>query len=63
MGGRLLPVEVKAAERVRPADARHIQSFRAEYPERSLLGLLLYTGNETYWLMDEVLAVPWWRVV
>ncbi|HEX6938253.1 MAG TPA: ATP-binding protein [Longimicrobiales bacterium] len=62
-GGRLLPIEVKAADRVRPADAWHLQSFRAEYPDRSLPGVLLYTGEETYWLTDDVLAVPWWRVV
>ncbi|HEY8481492.1 MAG TPA: DUF4143 domain-containing protein [Spirillospora sp.] len=62
-GGRLLPIEVKAADRVRPADARHLQSFRAEYPDRSLPGVLLYTGEETYWLTDDALAVPWWRVI
>ena len=62
-GARLLPIEVKAAVSVRPADARHLHSFRAEYPDRSLPGVLLYTGEETYWLTDEVLAVPWWRVV
>ena len=62
-GGRLLPIEVKAADRVRPADAQHLHSFRTEYPDRSLPGVLLYTGEETYWLTDDALAVPWWRVV
>ena len=62
-GRHLLPIEVKATPRVRPADARHLQSFRAEYPDRALPGLLIYTGEETYWLTEGVLAVPWWRVV
>ena len=62
-GAHLLPIEVKATASVRPADARHLHSFRAEYPDRSLPGVLLYTGEETYWLTDEALAVPWWRVV
>lgn len=62
-GRHLLPIEVKAAPRVRPADARHLRTFRAEYPDRALPGLLIYTGEETYWLTEDVLAVPWWRVV
>src|SRR5690606_24273054 len=62
-GGRLRPIEVQGADRSCPAGARHLHSFRAEYPDRSLPGVLLYTGEETYWLTDDVLAVPWWRVV
>src|SRR5690606_25538312 len=62
-GRHLLPLVVKAAPRVRPADARHLRTFRAEYPDRALPGLLIYTGKETYWLTEDVLAVPRRRVV
>jgi len=58
-----LPIDVKTSEPVRPAEARHVQSFRAAYPDHSLPWVLLYTGEETYWVTDEVLVVPWWRVV
>lgn len=38
------------------------KAYWAEYPE-SLPGLFLHAGEETAWLADGVLAVPWWRVV
>ena len=25
--------------------------------------LVLCTGEETFWIADRILAVPWWRVV
>lgn len=62
-GNRLLPVEVKATPRPRLADARALQSFRAEYAGQTRAGLLLHTGRETSWMADGVLAVPWWRVI
>jgi hypothetical protein len=61
--GRLLPIEVKASSGVRPKDARHLVTFRKEYPDRSGAGLLLYDGEEVFWLDEGVLAVPWWRVI
>lgn len=61
--GRLLPIEVKAAATVRPADARHLRTFRREYADRSRAALLLYDGDEVFWLSEGVLAVPWWRVM
>lgn len=61
-GDRLLPIEVKAAARVGPRDARHLVTFLNEYPE-ARGGLVLYAGEETFWLAKNVLATPWWRVV
>lgn len=61
--GSLLPIEVKASSRVRPSDARHLVSFRREYPDRSRHGLLLYDGDEVFHPVEGVLAVPWWRVM
>jgi predicted AAA+ superfamily ATPase len=61
--GRLLPIEVKATTRPRVADARHLRSFRAEYPDIARAGLLLHVGEETSWIAPGVLATPWWRVL
>ena len=61
--GRLLPIEVKASGRVSSRDARGIASFRAEYGNAVLGGLVLYAGDETMFVADKVLAAPWWRVV
>ena len=56
---RLLPVEIKAAARVRPSDTRGLEAFLDEYPELTDGGLLLYGGREVYPLTQRVLAVPW----
>lgn len=61
--GRLLPVEVKAATKPRLDDAKGLRSFRREYGKKSLPGLLLHGGAETFWMAEDVLAAPWWRVV
>jgi len=61
--GRLLPIEVKAASRVGHRDARHLRTFMDEYGAAVRGALLLYTGDEMFWLSERVLAVPWWRVV
>ncbi|MGB3053602.1 MAG: DUF4143 domain-containing protein, partial [Acidimicrobiales bacterium] len=59
---RLLPIEVKAAARVAPADARGLEAFLDEYPDLADGALLLHTGSETYPLTRRVLAAPWWAV-
>jgi len=61
--GRLLPIEVKTSSRVSSRDARGIASFRAEYGNAVLGGLVLYAGDETMFVADKVLAAPWWKVV
>jgi len=61
--GKLLPIEIKASTRVRMADARHLRTFMAEYPDTAAAALLLYDGQETFWLDHQVLAAPWHRVV
>jgi hypothetical protein len=61
--GKLLPVEVKATARPSLADARSLRAFREEYADIARCGLLLHTGQETAWLAEGVLAVPWWRVI
>ena len=59
----LLPIEVKNTPSVRMEDARHLITFLAEYPDKASAALLVHTGQDTYWLTDKVLAVPWSRVL
>ena len=61
--GRLLPIEVKAAANPGYADTRGIRAFRQGYSERCPGGLLLHGGEQTQWMSDRILAVPWWRVL
>lgn len=61
--GRLLPIEVKATSRPRLKDAAHLRAFRQEYGDAARVGLLLHTGDTVKWLLPDVLAVPWWRVI
>jgi predicted AAA+ superfamily ATPase len=59
---RLLPVAIKAAARVTPADAKRLEAFLDEYPDRTDGGLLLHGGADTFPLTRRVWAAPWWRV-
>jgi hypothetical protein len=59
----LLAIEVKATTRPRYEDARHLKTFRSEYGDAVKGALLLHCGNETFWLAEGVLAIPWWRVI
>ena len=61
--GGLLPVEVKADTRPGFADTRGLRAFREEYRDQFVGGLLLHGGSQTQWMSDEILAVPWWRVL
>ena len=56
-------MEVKAAASAGPGDARHLHTFLDEYSDMARRGILLYNGEETFWLTDRVLAAPWWRVL
>jgi predicted AAA+ superfamily ATPase len=62
-GRRLLPVEVKASARLSIGDARHLRTFMTEYARAAPAALLLYDGEETFWLDRGVLAAPWHRVI
>ena len=62
-GDRLLPVEVKAADRSRLRDAANLRAFHAEYGDRARAGLMLHTGTAVEWLTPKVLAAPWWKVL
>jgi uncharacterized protein len=59
---KLLAVEVKAGSAPGPRDVAHLKAFCAEYPE-ARGGVILHGGDESYWLGENILAVPWWRVM
>ena len=61
--GGLLPVEVKATPNPGHSDIRGLRAFREEYRDQFVGGLLLHGGSQTQWISDEILAVPWWRVL
>lgn len=60
---RWLPIEVKAQNTLAPKDAKGIEAFCQEYPEKAPRGLLLHTGTETFPLTRRALAAPWWQVL
>ena len=62
-GERLLPIEIKATTRPRLRDTANLRTFRNEYGERARAGILLHAGELLDWIVPDVLAVPWWRVL
>jgi len=62
-GRRLVGVEVKASASPTLRDARGLRAFLEEYPRAARGALVLHGGEETYWLDEKILAVPWWRVM
>ena len=59
----LVPIEVKSARTLRVSDARHLEVFLDEYPDRAEAGLLLHGGTDVHPLTDRVVAVPWHRLI
>jgi hypothetical protein len=58
LGKRLLPIEVKRANRVRLSDTAALQLFLEEYSKLAPFGVICYTGNEVIPFTDRILAVP-----
>lgn len=58
--GDLLGIEVKASTTPSPADFKHLKSFkeRIKLPEKSFIGIVLYTGNHIASFGDGMWAVP-----
>ncbi len=54
-----IPVEVKATARPRPADARHLEIFLDQHPERARRGLVVCRCPHPEQLTERVRAVPW----
>jgi predicted AAA+ superfamily ATPase len=61
--GKLLGIEVKATANPGYNDTKGLRLFLQEYQADALGGVLLYSGNETFWISEGVLAVPWWKII
>lgn len=62
-GRRLLPIEVKATPQPSTRDLASMTTFLVEHADRAPAGLLLYTGDSTFSIAKNIMAVPWWRVL
>ena len=60
--GRLLPVEVKAADAVGEAEARHLTAFRDRYPNTPR-GVLLSCDPRIRVVKPGIVGCPWWAVL
>jgi uncharacterized protein len=59
----LVGVEVKSGAQPTLRDITGLREFLNEYPRTARGGVVLHGGDESYWLDDRILAVPWWRVM
>jgi hypothetical protein len=60
---QLVGVEVKAGKQPTMRDIKGLRAFLAEHPRHARGGIVLHGGDESYWLDDKIIAVPWWRVM
>jgi predicted AAA+ superfamily ATPase len=56
--GKVFPIEVKAADRAKIDDVKHIQKFFKEYGKTVPHGLVLYNGSKLEEIADRIWAVP-----
>jgi predicted AAA+ superfamily ATPase len=56
---RLVDVEVKAAKQPGIRDISGLRTFLAEHPKQAFGGVVVHGGDESYWLDDRIVAVPW----
>lgn len=59
----LVGVEIKANGHPSLADVPGLRTFLTEHPKSARGGIVLHGGNDSYWLDEKILAVPWWRVM
>ncbi|HEX5420829.1 MAG TPA: DUF4143 domain-containing protein, partial [Gammaproteobacteria bacterium] len=60
---QLVGVEVKAGTHPSTRDIRGLRAFLEEYPRAARGGVVLHGGDESYWMDEKILAVPWWSVM
>ena len=62
-GETVMPVKLKSSRNIHIGDAKHLRTFQQQYKDVSRAGLLIHSGNKLQWITDDVLAVPWWRMI
>ena len=60
---QLVGIEVKAGAHPSTKDIQGLRSFLAEHPRQARGGVVVHGGDESYWLDEKIVAVPWWRVM
>lgn len=58
--GIILPIEVKATERVSYADGRNLEYFISEHKKTSSFGIIVYRGKDFKEIRTNIWAVPDW---
>ncbi len=61
--GRVMPIEVKSAERPGWREASGVRAFLDEYGDAAIGGLVLHGGSDVYPIAPRIIAAPWWRVI
>jgi uncharacterized protein len=62
-GGAVIPIEIKMTTQPSTNHIASLRAFLTEYSDRAVGGLLLHAGQDTFWIGEGILAVPWWRIV
>jgi predicted AAA+ superfamily ATPase len=60
--GETIPIEVKWTESPRESDARHLEQFLAEYPDRARRGYIICRCSEPRQITRQISALPWWLI-
>ena len=55
---RLLPIEIKAAKRVRLGDLKHLENFLADYPNLAPFGIVLHDVDHPHILTKRIIGMP-----
>jgi uncharacterized protein len=58
--GTILPIEVKASEKISYADGRSIEQFISEHKKTSPLGIIVYRGKTLHEIRKNIWAIPDW---
>ncbi|MGH7571319.1 MAG: ATP-binding protein [Gemmatimonadota bacterium] len=59
----LIAIEIKSGRRVSMRDAASLRTFRDEYRDLFLGGLLLHDGTAVEPMGDGIVAAPWWKIL
>ena len=54
---------VKTTTHPSTGDLASMYVFPQEYADHAPAGLLLHTGEQTFWIARNVLTMPWWKVI
>lgn len=62
--GTFYPIEIKSATTVSKNDVRGMSALRETYPHLKIAtGVVIYAGNECYLITENIVAVPWAKVM